>query len=158
MFGRFRKVVVTTTATMALAIPMVAGFEGYRSGAYLDAVGIPTICFGETKGVQMGDSKTREECEDMLEERLVEFENGVRSCLPSYDDLTPQTQAAFVSFSYNVGTGAFCRSTLRRKAEAGDLVGACNELPRWNKAGGVVLPGLSKRREEERQLCLAGLS
>jgi lysozyme len=61
-----------------------------------------------------------------------------------------------VSFAYNVGGGNYCGSTLVRKLNAGDTAGACNELTRWTRAKGIVLPGLVKRREAERQLCLQG--
>jgi lysozyme len=70
--------------------------------------------------------------------------------------LAQPTYDAIVSFTFNVGEGNLRRSTLLRKLNAGDIVGACNELPRWNKAGGRVLPGLVKRRAEERALCLEG--
>ena len=66
--------------------------------------------------------------------------------------------AAFLSFAFNVGNGAFCGSTLTRKANAGDMPGACAELSRWTYAGGKQMPGLVIRRAAERQLCERGLS
>ena len=138
-------------------ITLVAGFEGLRTYAYRDPVGIPTICFGETRGVKMGDKATVDECKAMLGARLVEFETGMRSCLKNPDAIPNGAYAAFISFTYNVGVGAFCGSTLKRKADAGDITGACNELPKWAKARGITLPGLVKRREAERKLCLGGL-
>ncbi len=144
------------SAIAAVLIPLVAGFEGLRQYAYLDPVGIPTICFGETLGVRMGMFKTLEECQGMLVESLQKHEQGMRRCLDDPDLLPDEMYGAFVSFTYNVGVGAFCKSTLTRKANAGDLVGACNQLPRWNRAGGFVLPGLTRRRAEERDLCLKG--
>jgi lysozyme len=69
---------------------------------------------------------------------------------------TPMTdgqKAAFVSFAYNVGVQGFCGSTLVRKANAGDMTGACAELSRWVMAGGKKLPGLVNRRAAERELC-----
>ena len=147
----------TGAAITALLVPLVGGFEGLRLYAYKDPVGIPTICFGETKGVRMGMTKTRSECEAMLLHSLRMHESGMRDCLKQPDSLPDETYGALVSFTYNVGVGAFCRSTLARKANAGDLVGACNQLPRWNKAGGIPLPGLTRRRAEERELCLRPL-
>ena len=67
-------------------------------------------------------------------------------------------RVAVVSWSYNVGTGAACRSTLVRKANAGDLYGACDELLRWNRAGGRVLNGLTNRRKAERAMCIRALA
>jgi lysozyme len=145
------------TILAGVLVSLVGGFEGLRTVAYLDPVGIPTVCFGETKGVKLGDRYTKEECKDMLKESLVEHERGMRKCLGRPDDIPDLTYGAFLSFTYNVGVGAFCKSTMVRKANAGDLVGACNELPRWTKAKGITLPGLVTRREEEKQMCLAGL-
>lgn len=139
---------------MVVALPLVAGAEGLRTVAYQDPVGIPTICFGETKGVKMGDTATPEQCREMLSGRLVEFSAEVDRCLKR--EVPPETYAAFLSFSYNAGPANFCSSTMARKANAGDLVGACNELPKWTKARGVELPGLVRRRQEERALCLKG--
>lgn len=146
---------------LAVAIAIVAPAEGLRTAAYRDPVGIPTICFGETRNVKMGDTATRAECEAMLSTRLQEFHAALRTCLPALDAAPAEVQAALVSWSYNIGTGAACKSTLVRKARSGDLRGACDELPKWNKArvAGqlVVLPGLTRRRAEERALCLSAL-
>lgn len=140
----------------AVIVSLVGGFEGLRLYTYKDPVGIPTICFGETKDVRMGMKKTRKECEAMLVESLKEHEAGMAKCLVNPDKLHDKTYGAFLSFTYNVGVGAFCKSTLARKVNAGDVVGACNELPRWVRAAGIKLPGLVKRREAERKMCLEG--
>jgi lysozyme len=145
-------------AVTVVAIALVGGFEGLRTVAYRDPVGIPTVCFGETGGVHMGDHYTVAECKAMLGDRLVEMERGMAACLDHPDAIPNETYAAFLSFTYNVGTGAFCRSTLAHKANAGDLAGACDELLKWTRAGSVVLPGLVKRRQQERALCRKGLS
>ncbi|MGD9878903.1 MAG: lysozyme [Reyranella sp.] len=143
-------------AALAATVALVGGFEGLRTRAYLDPVGIPTICYGETFGVEMGDVHSVEECKAMLVAHLSEFSTGMDRCItnPAVPD---KTYIALLSFTYNVGVGAFCRSTLLRKLNAGDLVGACNELPRWNRAGGRVLNGLTIRRMAEKELCLEGL-
>lgn len=142
------------TTLAAVVVAMVGGFEGLRTYAYKDPIGIPTICFGETRGVQMGDKATVAECKAMLAGRLVEFETGMMKCVKV--PLPDPSFTAFLSFTYNVGTGAFCKSTLARKLNAGDLRGACNELSKWDKAAGIRLPGLTKRRQIERDLCLKG--
>lgn len=141
-------------AWVLIATSCVAGFEGLRQVAYLDPVGIPTICFGETQGVKMGDRATLEECKEMLAASLEIANNAVERCVSA--PLNDNQRAALVSFTYNVGAGALCRSTLARKMNAGDIDGGCNELPLWVYAKGVKLPGLVKRREVERQMCLAG--
>lgn len=141
---------------LTICVGCVAGFEGLRQAAYIDPVGIPTVCFGETRDVKLGDKYTAEECREMLGDRVQEFGAAVDRCVTV--PLAPARKAAYVSFAYNVGTEAFCGSTLVRKANAGDAVGSCNELPRWTKAKGITLPGLVKRREQERQLCMEGIT
>lgn len=140
------------SGAVAIAATAVAYFEGYRPAAYLDPVSIPTICYGHMAGVRLGQTKTKAECEELLRADL-----GV--ALATVDRLAvvplPDTRrAALASFVYNVGPGSFQGSTLLRKLNAGDAVGACNELPRWVMAKGKVLPGLVERRKQERELCL----
>ncbi len=146
------------TAAGILAVAVVAKHEGVRTKAYRDVVGVPTVCFGETRGVKMGDQYTLDECKKMLGKALVEFETGMRKCLKNPDSIPDKPYIAFLSFSYNVGTGAACRSSVFRAANAGDLRTACNRLPLWNKAGGRTIRGLVKRRDDERKLCLEGLT
>ena len=141
----------------AICIACIAPAEGLRRVAYNDPVGIPTICFGETRGVKLGDRATPEECKVMLETRVVQdFIPGVERCVTR--PMSPEREAAFVSFAYNVGVEAFCKSSVARKHNAGDLAGACDALRLYTKAHGITLPGLVKRREQERQLCLEGLA
>ncbi len=137
-----------------MAASVVGYFEGRPLVGYLDPVGIPTVCYGHTATAVVGQTRTAAECEALLQEDLGKALDVVDRQLP---DLPPTTRAAFGSFVYNVGAGAFQSSTLLRKAKAGDLIGACNELPRWVYAGGRVLNGLVRRREAERDLCLEGL-
>ena len=145
-----------SSAVMAAAVALVGAWEGVRTVAYRDIVGIPTVCFGETRGVKMGDRYTMEECRTMLGDALVEFETGMRRCLRNPDAVPDKPYVAFLSLSYNIGTGAFCKSTVARLANAGDIRGACNAIPAWNKAGGKVVKGLVNRRAEEQQICLEG--
>jgi lysozyme len=145
------------SAFAAAVVVLVGGFEGFRQVAYLDPVGIPTICFGETRGVRLGMKATRAECEAMLTRSLIEHEEGMARCLRQPERIPDGAYGAFLSFTYNVGVGAFCGSTLARKANAGDIRGACAELSKWDRAKGIRLPGLTKRRAAERALCERGL-
>lgn len=145
-------------ALMAAAVALVGAWEGLRTYAYRDIVGVPTVCFGETRGVKMGDRYTVEECKAMLGDGLAEFETGMRKCLRTPDAIPAKSYVAFLSLSYNIGTGAFCRSTLVRKLNAGDVRAACNELTKWNRAGGRVIKGLTRRRADEKRICLEGLA
>lgn len=145
-------------AITAVAVALIGGFEGLRTSAYIPIPGdVPTICFGETRGVKLGDKATVAECKTMLGNRLGEFETGMRRCLVAPDSVPDKPYVAFLSLSYNIGTGAFCKSTLVKKVNAGDIRGACNELPKWNRAGGIVWKGLTNRRAAERALCLEGV-
>jgi lysozyme len=152
-----QKATGAAAAVVMLATGVIGGFEGLRTSAYRDAVGVPTVCYGETLGVHMGDRYTAAECRAMLGDRIGEFYAGIVACLVRAEDMPVKVRAAFLSLSYNIGIGAFCKSTVARKANVGDLRGACDAVLAWNRAGGKVLPGLTRRRQEERALCLDGL-
>ena len=149
-------------AWLLICTTAVSGFEGLRLIAYRDPVGIPTNCFGNTIGVKMGDRATPAECADLLRAQLIAFDAGLARCYPGLVQQPDRRRAALVSWAYNVGLGAACSSTLIRLAKAGEIAAACDQLPRWNKATKagvrVVLPGLTKRRAEERLLCREGLA
>lgn len=151
------KIAVAGSASAVTLAAFVGAWEGLRTEAYLDAVRVPTICYGETLGVSLGDTATKAECSAMLVSRLAQFEDELNRCLTNEEAIPDGAKIAFVSWAYNVGSGAACRSTLVRKANSGDLVGACNELPRWNRAGGRVLRGLVRRRSAEREICLGAV-
>lgn len=135
---------------------IVSHFEGKSNNSYLDPVGIWTICYGETKGVRQGDYKTDEECLDSLAEELTDHHK--KMMLHIKTPISVKEEAAYLSFTYNVGVGAFSKSTLLKKLNKGDRLGACEQLLRWNKAGGKVLNGLTKRRQAERDLCVEGVN
>jgi len=137
----------------ASALVGIATHESYRERAYIPVPGdVPTVGFGTTEGVKMGDSITPERALVRLLADANTFEKAVKSCVkvPLYQ----YEYDAYLSLTYNIGSGAFCKSTLVKKANAGDYTGACNEILRWNRAGGKVLKGLVKRREAEHAQCL----
>lgn len=158
-----RRKAATTTGTAAIlaaAAAFVGPWEGERTEAYLDRVASPpvwTVCYGETRGVKAGDRYSSSECSEMLTGALGEFRDRLVTCIPSLPQQPEGVQVALVSWSYNVGTGAACRSTLAKRANAGRWRDACNQLPRWNKAGGRVVQGLVNRRAAEQRLCLSAL-
>lgn len=147
---------VAVATVIGLATPMIQEHEGLRTSAYLDPVGIPTICFGETLGVSLGDQATVSECHEMLEPRLVGFLEEMRDCTDVV--LPAKTEAAFLSFTYNLGSGVYCSNIAGKRLNQGKLVEACEALDLYVYAGGRVLRGLVKRRAEERDLCLTGLA
>nr|WP_282099142.1 lysozyme [Thauera aromatica] len=129
--------------------------EGYRGEAYDDGVGVQTIGFGTTAGVKPGDRITPEKALVRALTDAQKFEGALKQCVKV--PLHQHEYDALVSFAYNVGSTAFCQSTLVRKLNAADYSGACKELLRWTKAGGRELPGLVKRRQAEYQLCMGGV-
>lgn len=140
---------------VGLALPAVKESEGLRTSAYLDPVGVPTICFGETLGVKIGDVKSPAQCDAMLVKRLHSFLEEMRACTTR--QLPAKTEAALLSFAYNLGTGTYCQNLASKRINPGKLWETCQALSLYTKAGGRELPGLVKRRAEERALCEEGL-
>lgn len=122
--------------------------------AYPCSAGVWTIGWGHTKGVRFDQHATEDQCRQFLLEDTSFAEALVNSGIRV--PLTQNQFDALVSLVFNIGSGHFCTSTLRKKLNAGDYAGAAEEFPRWNKSKGVVLNGLVKRRAEERALFLTG--
>ena len=139
-------------------IALIKEFEGCKLTAYQDSVGVWTIGYGWTKPVdgkpiRAGMTIKQETAERLLKTGLVSYESDVSRLVKV--DLTQGQFDALVSFTYNLGSRSLSTSTLLRKLNAGDYAGAANEFLRWNKAGGKVLNGLTRRREAERALFLS---
>lgn len=140
---------------LAIAISLIAGFEGVRQYAYKDPVGIPTICFGYIQGVEMGDFKSLPECKELLSKETKKYADAVYKSVKI--KLSHQEYIAYTSFTYNVGIGNFNKSTLLKLVNKGKRKEACEQLTRWVYAKGIKLKGLINRRKQERELCLSGL-
>lgn len=142
---------MSTMHTSPDGIALIKMFEGLRLKAYKDAIGIPTIGFGTTvvdgQPVKMGTTITEERAEDYLKIDLRRFEDGVRFAVSA--PLTQRQYDALVSFSYNLGVGNLKKSTLLRLINAGKYEEAQVQFLRWNRAGGKVLRGLTRRRLDE---------
>lgn len=139
-------------------ISLIKQFEGLRLTAYQDSVGVWTIGYGWTqpvdgKPIRPGMTIKEETAERLLRTGLVGYESDVSKLVKV--KLTQGQFDALVSFAYNLGARALSTSTLLQKLNAGDYAGAADEFPRWNKAGGKVLAGLTRRREAERALFLS---
>lgn len=146
-------VVVGVSTAVGILTLILGYFEGSRPVAYLDPIGIPTVCIGHTgPEVVVGRKSTPEECLKYLDKDLQVAWHVVAKY--SKVPLAPWEQVAYASFVFNLGEKSFAESTLLKKLNSGDHVGACNELSKWVNAHGKPLPGLVKRREFERQLCL----
>lgn len=154
MNDKQKRITSAVAIATALAIPM----EGLRQFAYYDPPGILTVCYGSTTNVVKGKKYSLDECKQRLDNDMLDAVLAVERCVPGLPD---NVLAAFGDAVYNIGPRVACdrqRSTAARKLAAGDIEGACKELPKWNKArvGGVLvpLPGLTKRRNLEMALCL----
>ncbi len=134
-------------STNQAGVDLIKKFEGLRTQAYKDAVGIWTIGYGHIENVQGGQSISEAEAEAFLRSDMKNAERGVeRSVKVALND---NQFAALVAFTFNLGTGALASSTLVRKLNNGDYAGVPEQLNRWVKAGGRTLAGLVKRRKAE---------
>ncbi|WP_138476156.1 lysozyme [Dyadobacter bucti] len=143
---------IAVAGAISFALPIVTYYEGLNLMSYLDPVGIPTICYGSTSGVKIGQTRSRSECDRLLNAELGEAISAVDRLVKV--PMPDTRRAALGSFVYNVGAGAFARSTMLKKLNAGDVVGGCNELLKWVYAKGKRLKGLERRRSAEVKLCL----
>lgn len=135
--------------------------EGLRTAAYRDSVGVPTICYGSTTKVFIGQKATLGECEERLKEDLSYAGKGVARVVQV--KLTQGQYDALVDFTFNLGEGKLRTSTLLKRLNAGDYCAAAKEFDRWvyarsAKTGKMEkLPGLVKRRAENRKMFEEGL-
>lgn len=147
------RIQIASLTLSAATLVGIAMHEGYRSDAYTPVAGdVPTIGFGTTENVKLGDKISVERALVRLLDDASEFEQAVKRCAP-----VPMYQYefdAYVSLSYNIGAGAFCSSTLVKKLNSGDYVGACEQILRWDRFKGKTLAGLTKRRQQEYKKCL----
>lgn len=153
-----KAIAVVGAGALALAAPLIATWEGKRNDPYRDIVGVPTVCYGDTRNVTMGKRVSDAECTDRLYQQIADHAAPIVKCVPGLRAPERQAQlAASVSLAYNIGTSGFCRSTAARRFNAGDFKGGCQAFMLWNRAGGKVVRGLTLRRMKERDLCLSGL-
>ena len=154
---KWKRIATALAAATAIAIPA----EGLRRASYLDSGGVITVCYGTTGAeARAGRVYTEQECRDMLDRDMLEAIETVERCVPG---LPWQQLAAWADAVYNLGPRIVCdteTSTAARLLKEGRRDEACQQLPRWNKArvaGQLVeLPGLTKRRAREMELCLRG--
>jgi len=148
----------STRITIAALTLSAAGFvgivmhEGYTDRAVIPVPGdVPTIGFGTTENVEMGDRITPPKALARALTDASTYEGALKRCVTA--QLHQYEYDAYVSLAYNIGARAFCGSTLVKKLNAGDYAGACAEISRWTKQGGHELLGLVNRRAVERALC-----
>ena len=146
------RIAVTALSLSAAGFIGILGFEGYSGHAYVPVKGdVLTIGFGTTEGVKMGDTITPEKAVERAHRDIFKVESAIHQCV--HVPLSQGEYDAFVSLSYNIGTQAFCSSTLVKKLNQRDYEGACHEIKRWVYVKGRVVQGLVNRREAEFKLC-----
>ena len=133
--------------TSQYGIDLIKHFEVCELEAYQCAAGVWTIGYGHTKGVQPGDQWSESHANHMLEVELEEYENYVSTAVTV--PLSQNQFDALVSWVYNLGNGNLTSSTMLKVLNSGDYAGVPAQIKRWNKAGGKVLEGLTRRRQAE---------
>jgi lysozyme len=147
------RIVVAALSLSAAAFGGLVAYEGYSDNAIIPIPGdVPTIGFGTTEGVKLGDKITAPKAVARALQDVAKFEGAVKQCVKV--PLHQYEYDAALSISYNIGPTAFCNSTMVRKLNAGDYQGFCDGMLAWDKAGGRVVRGLTLRRQRERALCL----
>jgi len=136
---------------LALSAALLAKWEGVRYVPYYDSVGVLTVCYGHTGGIDPRKVYTATECQALLQHDMASANSTVRKCIGT--PMLRQVEVALTSATFNIGPSVVCGSTLQRMAKANDWPGACAQLARWNKAGGREMRGLTLRRADEQALC-----
>lgn len=148
------RTIVASLTLSASALVGLAIHEGYRDEAYIPVKGDRlTLGFGDAQGVKPGDKTDPVRALIRLNQQADVFQQQMRQCIgdvPMYQ----HEWDSVISWSFNVGSRAACGSTLVKKLQSFDYAGACKELLRWDRFNGAPLAGLTKRRQEEYQLCM----
>lgn len=144
-------------AAMALSASALVGLvvhEGYSDKAITPVPGdVPTIGFGSTgPDVRLGDRTTPPVALSRALRDVQRFEGALKTCVTV--PLHQYEYDAYITLAYNIGPGAFCKSTLVDKLNAGDYAGACDQILRWDRFKGAPLRGLTIRRQAEHAQCL----
>ena len=149
-----------TAAAIYIAAPLIELVEGVENRPYMDIAGVWTVCSGITgPDVVIGKTYSKSECRALLEKHVAIHSKYVQNAV-TYP-ISPETRAALISFSYNVGGSAMRKSTAVKLINHGKIEQGCKALGLWNKATvngkKVVVKGLVNRRNEEIKLCLSGI-
>lgn len=146
------RIAVAVLSLSAVAFGGLVAYEGYSDQAIIPVPGdVPTLGFGTTEGVRMGDTITPPKAVQRALQDVAKYEGAIKKCVTV--PLHQREYDAYTSLAYNIGPSAFCGSTLVRKLNAGDYVAACLEILRWDKFKGQSLRGLTLRRQQEYARC-----
>ncbi len=151
--GLKQRIAVGVLSLSAAGLIGIASHEGFSDTAYIPIAGdVPTIGFGSTEGVQLGNKITVPEALERLHRDVGNAESAIGQCVTV--PLSQGEYDAFTSLAFNIGSSAFCSSTLVRKLNGGDYEGACQEIRKWVYSGGRKIQGLVNRREDEYRMCM----
>ncbi len=151
--GLKQRLAVGVLSLSAAGLIGIASHEGFSDTAYIPIAGdVPTIGFGSTEGVQLGNKITVPEALERLHRDVGNAESAIGQCVTV--PLSQGEYDAFTSLAFNIGSSAFCSSTLVRKLNGGDYEGACQEIRKWVYSGGRKIQGLVNRREDEYRMCM----
>lgn len=142
-------------AWVVVLVGFLTVWEGFAPVGHHDSIdppGVNTVCFGHIENVKIGERHTKVECQEMLADDIPRYTAMVNKCIQV--QMPDYRRAAITSFTYNVGGGALCKSSVARKLNAGDVQGGCEALMLYVKSNGQFRQGLQNRRAAERKLCL----
>lgn len=147
------RLIIGSLSLSAVGLVSLLGYEGYSGQAYIPVPGdVPTIGFGTTGGVQIGDTITPEKAVERAYRDIYKTETAIHKCVNV--PLSQGEYDAYTSLAYNIGPSAFCSSTLVKKLNQRDYEGACKEIKRWIYVKGRPVQGLINRREAEYRKCM----
>jgi lysozyme len=145
---------IASLSLSAAALIGIAVHEGYSDRPIIPVKGDRlTIGFGDATNVKPTDKTDPVRALIRLGEHVSRFESEMKACIGDVP-LHQHEWEAYISWAYNVGSGAACKSTLVKKLKARDYAGACKELLKWDKFQGKTLAGLTKRRKDEYRQCI----
>ena len=150
-----RKAVAALALSAAAFVGLIVS-EGYTDNAIIPVKGdVPTYGFGTTDGVKMGDKTDPVSAVKMALRDVTKFEGTIKECVKV--PLSQNEYDAWVSFTYNIGSTAFCKSTAVRLLNAGQYRQACDQMLRWVYVKGNKVQGLVNRRQKEHAQCISDL-
>lgn len=155
-----RQVVVGGTggvaAAIALIVPFIGQHEGHADHVYHDVGGVLTVCYGHTgKDIRVKHTYSDPECQQLLAQDVKTATDGVLKISPELGD-KPYVLASAISFSYNVGVGAYQHSSVARDFNHGQYKLGCTDMLKYTYAAGKYNPGLANRRQAEYTICMKG--
>lgn len=144
-------------AAIALAVPLISQWEGHRSHAYHDVAGVLTVCTGHTgRDIVVKHVYSDGECKVLLTSDVQSTVDGVLKTSPQLE-FKPYVLAATISFSYNIGVGAYSHSSVARDFNSGNYKQGCRDMLKYTYAGGKYSQGLANRRASEYAICMKGV-